>query len=218
MRRLLIPLLVVLSCGAARGLPAVQDGDIIFHTSQSSQSIDIQRATGSSYSHMGLILFRNGKPYVFEAISTVRYTPFARWIARGNDRHFVVKRLKDAARVRPAPRGSTSNRSSPAPSGTVSWKPAKPWPPPCAAPATRGLSGSAPGKYRQESGEEILHPLGEINARMTFGPVAWTLAERVAGAALLLFGRNLPVPEPGAAVEILLSRAREAGGRRGWGS
>ena len=99
MRSLLLPLLVVLSCGAARGHPAVQDGDIIFHTSRSSQSIAIQRATGSPYSHMGLILFRNGKPYVFEAISTVQYTPLDRWIARGNGRHFVVKRLKEAARV-----------------------------------------------------------------------------------------------------------------------
>jgi hypothetical protein len=32
----------------------VQDGDIIFHTSRSSQSLAIQRATHSPYSHMGL--------------------------------------------------------------------------------------------------------------------------------------------------------------------
>ncbi len=48
-------------------------------------------------------------------------------------------------------------------------------------------------KYRKESGEEVLHPLGEINARMTFGLVAWALAERVEGARRLRFGRNLPV-------------------------
>ncbi|HEX3556065.1 MAG TPA: hypothetical protein VIA62_22840 [Thermoanaerobaculia bacterium] len=57
-------------------------------------------------------------------------------------------------------------------------------------------------RYRKDSGEEILHPLGEINARMTFGRVAWTLAERVEGAVRLLFGRDLPSPEPGTA-EIL---------------
>ena len=45
-------------------------------------------------------------------------------------------------------------------------------------------------RYRKESGEEILHPLGEINARMTFGLVAWALAERVEGATLLRFGRQ----------------------------
>jgi len=32
--------------------------------------------------------------------------------------------------------------------------------------------------YRNADGSIALHPLGEINARMTFGLVAWTLAER----------------------------------------
>jgi hypothetical protein len=98
LRQFLPALLTTLTCGAAHGLPAVQNGDIIFHTSQSTQSVAIQRATGSPYSHMGLILYRDGRPYVFEAISRVQYTPLDRWIARGIGRHFVVKRLKDAAR------------------------------------------------------------------------------------------------------------------------
>jgi hypothetical protein len=58
-------------------------------------------------------------------------------------------------------------------------------------------------RYRKESGEEILHPLGEINARMTFGLVAWALAERVEGAARLRFGRNLPVMAETAIVTLL---------------
>jgi hypothetical protein len=57
-------------------------------------------------------------------------------------------------------------------------------------------------RYRTESGEEILHPLGEINARMTFGLVAWALAERVEGAVLLRFGRELP-SKPAAIVPLL---------------
>ena len=32
-----------------------QQGDIIFHTSRTSQSLAIQKATGSVYSHMGII-------------------------------------------------------------------------------------------------------------------------------------------------------------------
>lgn len=74
----------------------LRTGDIIFQTSRSSQSIAVQRATGSPYSHCGVIFIRNGKPYVYEAISTVSYTPLERWIARGNGSRFVVKRLKDA--------------------------------------------------------------------------------------------------------------------------
>jgi hypothetical protein len=48
---------------------------------------------------MGIIFFRNRKPYVFEASATVRYTPLASWIARGKGGHYVVKRLKDAPTV-----------------------------------------------------------------------------------------------------------------------
>ena len=79
--------------------PAVRDGDLIFQTSRSSQSLAIQRATGSPYSHMGLIFIRDGQPYVFEAIATVRLTPLDRWIARGEGHHFVLKRLRNAETV-----------------------------------------------------------------------------------------------------------------------
>ena len=74
----------------------LHDGDIIFHTSRSGQSVAIQRATHSPYSHVGVIIYRDGKPYVFEAISSVQYTPISKWIARGAGGRFVVKRLKRA--------------------------------------------------------------------------------------------------------------------------
>jgi len=67
----------------------------------------------------------------------------------------------------------------------------------------RGPFGIDAWRYRKADGEEILHPLGEINARMTFGLIAWTLAERVEGTARLLFGRDLPVPEKGKADGIV---------------
>jgi len=38
---------------------------------------------------------------------------------------------------------------------------------------------------------------------MTFGLVAWTLAERVKGAVRLLFGSALPGPEQGKAGELV---------------
>ena len=96
MRRIICGLATFLACCSVAGAPAVQDGDIIFHPSKSSQSRAIQRATHSPYSHMGLILYRGGKPYVLEAVSTVRYTPLSDWIRRGTDGHYVVKRLRDA--------------------------------------------------------------------------------------------------------------------------
>jgi hypothetical protein len=47
--------------------------------------------------------------------------------------------------------------------------------------------------YRKD-GETVLHPLGEINARLTFGIVARALAERT-GARRLRFGREIPQGE-----------------------
>lgn len=71
-----------------------KEGDVIFQVSNSSQSLAIQQATHSKYSHMGIVLFKSGQPYVFEASRTVRHTPLKSWIARGKDGHFVAKRLK----------------------------------------------------------------------------------------------------------------------------
>ena len=71
------------ACTRNEPLPAVRDGDVIFQTSHSSQSLAIQRATGSPYSHMGLVFVRDHGPYVFEAEATVRFTPLDRWIHRG---------------------------------------------------------------------------------------------------------------------------------------
>ena len=83
----------------ARELPVLQDGDLIFHTSRSVQSLAVQQATGSRYSHMGIIVLREGKPFVFEAAATVKYTPLAAWIDRGEKKHFVVKRLNNAQQI-----------------------------------------------------------------------------------------------------------------------
>jgi len=89
-------LFAMLACSAMAAVPVLQDGDLIFQTSRSAQSLAIQRATASRYSHMGAVVWRNGKPFVFEAVKTVRLTPLPQWIARGDGGHFVVKRLKQA--------------------------------------------------------------------------------------------------------------------------
>jgi len=77
----------------------LRDGDIIFQTSQSEQSIAIQKATHSQYSHMGIVFIRDGSPYVYEAIKTVQYTPIRKWVDRGEEGHYVVKRLREADRI-----------------------------------------------------------------------------------------------------------------------
>jgi hypothetical protein len=74
-------------------------GDIIFHTSRSSQSEAIQLATKSRYSHMGVVYVQDGQPVVFEAVEPVKITPLKEWAVRGDGGHFVVKRLSAASSV-----------------------------------------------------------------------------------------------------------------------
>ena len=77
----------------------LKDGDLIFQTSTSKQSLAIQLATKSKYSHCGLI-FKNGDNYfVFEAVQPVKFTPLDKWITKGKDGHYVIKRLKNADQV-----------------------------------------------------------------------------------------------------------------------
>lgn len=74
----------------------LQDGDIIFQTSRSPQSLVIQKATGSKYSHMGIVIHRSGFPQVFEASGKVGYVPLEVWIRSGVGGAYVVKRLRNA--------------------------------------------------------------------------------------------------------------------------
>lgn len=92
----LLALLPVCSWAA---LPAVREGDIIFHQSRSAQSLAVQQATGSPYSHMGMLIRHQGRLQVFEASATVRFTPLEQWIARGEGGRYVLKRLRDADRL-----------------------------------------------------------------------------------------------------------------------
>jgi len=90
--------LVVISCNATpQYVP--RNGDIVFHTSRSSQSLAIQRATHSPYSHMGIVYVEAGKASVYEAVQPVKLTRLDDWTRRGENGHFVVKRLRDADRL-----------------------------------------------------------------------------------------------------------------------
>lgn len=77
----------------------IQSGDIIFQTSKSEQSKAIQLATGSKYSHMGIVYESDGQFHVFEAVQPVKLTKLEEWINRGEKGHYVVKRLKNSDRI-----------------------------------------------------------------------------------------------------------------------
>ena len=72
----------------------VKEGDVIFQTSQSQQSRLIQIATRSRISHCGIIVMKNGKPYVLETLKTLVVTPLDKFIARGEGGKYWLKRSK----------------------------------------------------------------------------------------------------------------------------
>ena len=74
----------------------IQNGDLIFQTSLSKQSKAIQVATKSKYSHCGLIFRKENDSqnwYVIEAVQPVKWTSLEKWIARGENGHYVIKRF-----------------------------------------------------------------------------------------------------------------------------
>ena len=77
----------------------IQNGDLIFQTSTSSQSKAIQLATNSKYSHMGIIYEIEGQFFVYEAVQPVKLTPLKQWINRGKDAKYIIKRLTNADQV-----------------------------------------------------------------------------------------------------------------------
>ena len=62
--------------------PALQSGDLVFETSSSSQSAAIRWATGSPWSHVGIVDVTEDGVAVIEAIGKVSRTPWAAWRRR----------------------------------------------------------------------------------------------------------------------------------------
>lgn len=78
-------------------LPQVREGDVIFQALAGGQNYALYLVTGSRYTHCGIIMEKDGVPYVYEAVGPVKLTPLAEWIDQGVNGHYVLMRLKDAA-------------------------------------------------------------------------------------------------------------------------
>ena len=73
-------------------IKSVKEGDVIFQTSKSQQSPLIQIATRSKITHCGIIIMKDGKPYVLETLKTLVVTPLDKFIARGEGGKYWLKR------------------------------------------------------------------------------------------------------------------------------
>lgn len=100
---LLFSAIVLVGSPPANGdTPEVLPGDLIFQESTTPQPRAIKEVTGSRYSHCGIVVKRDGKLFVAEAIEPVRVvdTPnrklrsIEKWIGAGVDKHAVIKRIR----------------------------------------------------------------------------------------------------------------------------
>lgn len=72
----------------------VREGDVIFQTSLSQQSPLIKMGTRSTITHCGVVVIKDGNPYVLETQKTLVLTPLKKFIARGKDSKYWHKRPK----------------------------------------------------------------------------------------------------------------------------
>lgn len=89
---LAIALALLILPGFARA-SSYQDGDLIFHESRSAQSQAIREATGSRWSHVGLLFRERGQWFVAEGAQPVRLVTLSSFIARGQNGEYRIYRL-----------------------------------------------------------------------------------------------------------------------------
>lgn len=82
-----------LLAGLARA-QTLQEGDLVFQTSTSRQSLAIRTVTGSPLTHVGVLLRRQGEWWVVEAHGPVQVTRYQQFLARGQGRRVLVKRWR----------------------------------------------------------------------------------------------------------------------------
>ncbi|MEZ5691443.1 MAG: YiiX/YebB-like N1pC/P60 family cysteine hydrolase [Rickettsiales bacterium] len=76
-------------------LPELKNGDIVFQTISSPQTLAIMLASGTVYTHVGIVkIGDDGKPVIIEAIGPVREIDIDKWIEQGIGNFLTVKRYK----------------------------------------------------------------------------------------------------------------------------
>ncbi len=75
------------------GFSDYRSGDLIFQEIASAEGRDIELATGSKHTNVGMIHINiDGDAIVIDASRTVQSTPIDKWIRMSKEGHYVVKR------------------------------------------------------------------------------------------------------------------------------
>ena len=76
--------------------PHLQEGDIVFSSSTRGQGAAIIAATGSPFTHCGIVFEKDGKLMVLEAVQPVGVVSLDAFISRSQPGTFMARRLKIA--------------------------------------------------------------------------------------------------------------------------
>lgn len=76
---------------------ALQEGDIVFHGNAGEQCDAVREATGSPYTHCGVVFEKDGRLMVLEAVQPVRVTTVEAFQQRSLPGSFHARRLKQPA-------------------------------------------------------------------------------------------------------------------------
>ena len=90
----IMSMLLLAGCGNSIDVADIQEGDVVFIESQSSQSPYIKVGTMSKWTHCGVVVNTPQGMKVLEASKTVRLTPFAKFIGSAKNENWMVKRPK----------------------------------------------------------------------------------------------------------------------------
>jgi len=93
---LLIFFILITNIACSSAPSDIRPGDIVFQDMASSQSNAVKIATKSKYSHVGIVVSKDGQLYVYEGVQPVQLTPVKKWFAKSIGGHYAVKRLKNA--------------------------------------------------------------------------------------------------------------------------
>ena len=91
---LIASLFLLLGCNNRKDITNLQEGDIVFIESQSSQSPYIKIGTMSKWTHCGVVVNTPDGMKVLEASKTVKLTPFNSFIGRAKNENWCIKRPK----------------------------------------------------------------------------------------------------------------------------
>lgn len=96
---LFVPLLAIVfaTTSCSPNTSKLKEGDLVFQCSRSEQSTALTWATGSIYTHCGIIIEKKDGLYVLEAAGPVRLTPYEKWKEHGRWSHVRSRRIKDEA-------------------------------------------------------------------------------------------------------------------------